>query len=49
VGSGLIREETAGADTTEMTADKMIAPVTGEIIDQKSLAERLLTHAKEQA
>jgi putative transposase len=33
--------------TTEMTA-VMIDPVTGEIIDQKELAERLLAQAKEQ-
>ncbi|WP_418000807.1 transposase [Kocuria flava] len=33
--------------TTEMTGT-MIDPVTGEIIDQKDLAERLLAQAKEQ-
>ena len=33
--------------TTEMTG-VMIDPVTGEIIDQKELAERLLAQAKEQ-
>ena len=33
--------------TTEMTG-AMIDPVTGEIIDQKELAERLLAQAKEQ-
>jgi putative transposase len=33
--------------TTEMTG-VMIDPVTGEIIDQKELAERLLAEAKEQ-
>ena len=33
--------------TTEMT-EAMIDPVTGEIIDQKELAERLLAQAKEQ-
>ena len=33
--------------TTEM-AGVMIDPVTGEIIDQKELAERLLAQAKEQ-
>ena len=33
--------------TTEMTGT-MIDPVTGEIIDQKELAERLLAQAKEQ-
>jgi hypothetical protein len=33
--------------TTEMT-EVMIDPVTGEIIDQKELAERLLAQAKEQ-
>ena len=36
------------ADTTEMLDDAMIDPVTGEIIDQKELAERLLAQAKEQ-
>lgn len=35
------------SDTTE-TMDEMIDPVTGEIIDQKDLAERLLAQAKEQ-
>jgi putative transposase len=34
-------------DTTEAT-EAMIDPVTGEIIDQKELAERLLAQAKEQ-
>lgn len=34
-------------DATEMV-DEMIDPVTGEMIDQKDLAERLLTQAKEQ-
>ena len=33
-------------DTTEMT--EMIDPVTGEIIDQKQLAEQLLAQAKAQ-
>jgi putative transposase len=33
--------------TTEMIG-VMIGPVTGEIIDQKEIAERLLTQAKEQ-
>ena len=32
----------AVADTTELLHDEMIDPVTGEIIDQKELAERLL-------
>ncbi len=36
------------ADTTELLDDAMIDPVTGEIIDQKDLAERLLTQAKKQ-
>jgi len=35
-------------DTTEKLDDAMIDPVTGEIIDQKDLAERLLAQAKEQ-
>lgn len=36
-------------DTIDViTDDEMIDPVTGEIIDQKELAERLLTQAKEQ-
>jgi hypothetical protein len=38
----------AVADTTEMLDDEIIDPVTGEIIDQKELAERLLAQAKEQ-
>lgn len=33
--------------TTDRT-EEMIDPVTGEIIDQKDLAERLLAQAKEQ-
>ncbi|UUZ43517.1 transposase [Janibacter limosus] len=37
------------ADTTTVVVDdEMIDPVTGEIIDQKELAERLLAQAKEQ-
>ncbi|GFG51557.1 hypothetical protein [Mycolicibacterium agri] len=36
------------ADTTELLEEAMIDPVTGEIIDQKDLAERLLAQAKEQ-
>jgi len=36
----------AVTDTTEM--GEMIDPVTGEIIDQKELAERLLAQAREQ-
>ena len=36
----------AVTDTTEMT--EMIDPVTGEIIDQKQLAEQLLAQAKAQ-
>ncbi|MFV0405824.1 MAG: hypothetical protein ACK5LN_03210, partial [Propioniciclava sp.] len=35
-------------DTTEVLDNGMIDPVTGEIIDQKDLAERLLAQAKEQ-
>lgn len=34
-------------DTTKAT-EAMIDPVTGEIIDQKQLAEQLLAQAKEQ-
>lgn len=48
MGSGLIRKEMAVADTTELLDNEMIDPVTGEIIDQKDLAERLLAQAKEQ-
>ena len=36
---------------TDLTTDRteeMIDPVTGEIIDQKEIAERLLAQAKEQ-
>lgn len=47
-GAGLIREETAVSDTTEATPEVMIDPVTGEIIDQKDVAERLLAQAREQ-
>ena len=36
------------ADATELLDDEMIDPVTGGIIDQKDLAERLLAQAKEQ-
>ena len=35
-------------DTTEVLDDAMIDPVTGEIIDQKDLAGRLLAQAREQ-
>ena len=38
----------AVADTTDMMEDEMIDPVTGEIIDQKGLAGRLLALAREQ-
>jgi len=38
----------AVTDTTGLLDDVMIDPVTGEIIDQKDLAERLLAQAKEQ-
>ena len=40
--SGLIREEMAVAGMTDMMEAEMIDPVTGEIIDQKGLAGRLL-------
>lgn len=36
------------SNTTELYEDPMIDPVTGEIIDQKELAERLLAQAKAQ-
>ncbi len=36
------------ADTNELLGEAMMDPVTGEIIDQKDLAERLLAQAKEQ-
>lgn len=42
------RRGMAVSDTTELLKDSMIDPVTGEIIDQKDLTERLLTQAKEQ-
>ncbi|MBG6182443.1 hypothetical protein IWX65_003118, partial [Arthrobacter sp. CAN_A214] len=35
-------------DFTTEVSEVMIDPVTGEIIDQKDLAERLLAQAKEQ-
>ena len=38
----------AVADTTKMLDETMIDPVTGEIIDQKEIAQRLLAQAKEQ-
>jgi transposase-like protein len=39
----------AVTDTTDVVVDdEMIDPVTGEIIDQKELADRLLAQAKEQ-
>ncbi len=47
-GFGLIRKEMAVTDTTELLDEAMIDPVTGEIIDQKDLAERLLAQAKQQ-
>lgn len=47
-GSGLIRQEMAVADTTELSEDAMIDPVTGEIIDPGDLEECLLAQAKEQ-
>ena len=46
--SGLIRKETAVSESTTAMTGVMIDPVTGEIIDQKELAERLLAQAKEQ-
>lgn len=42
MGFGLIRGEMAVADMIDMMEDEMIDPVTGEIIDQKGLAGRLL-------
>jgi len=36
------------AGMTDMMEDEMIDPVTGEIIDQKDLAGRLLAQAREQ-
>lgn len=41
----MIRKEMAVWDTTEIEMDVMVDPVTGEIIDQKDLAERLLAQA----
>ena len=38
----MIRGERAVAGMTDMMEDEMIDPVTGEIIDQKGLAGRLL-------
>lgn len=48
MGFGLIREEMAVAGMIDMMEDEMIDPVTGEIIDQKDLAECLLALAREQ-
>lgn len=36
------------SDTTETTDDVMIDPVTGGVIDQKKLAEQLLTQVRGQ-
>lgn len=44
----MIRKEMAVADTTVLLNDEMIDPVTGEIVDQKELAVRVLTQAREQ-
>ena len=44
----MIREETVVADTTKLLDDGMINPVMGGIVDQKDLAEHLLTQAKKQ-
>lgn len=44
----MIRKETAVSESTTAMTGVMIDPVTGEIIDQKELAERLLAQAKEQ-
>ena len=44
----MIREEMAVVDMTELLGDGRIDPVTGEIIDQKDLAERLLVQARGQ-
>lgn len=39
----------AVADTTDVVVDdEMIDPMTGHIIDQKELAQRLLAQAREQ-
>lgn len=47
-GFGLIRKEMAVSDTTGLLEEEMIDPMTGEIINQKELAEQLLAQAKEQ-
>ena len=36
------------ADTTGLLGDEIIDPVSGEIVDQKELAQRLLAQAREQ-
>jgi len=38
----------AVADTTGLLGDEIIDPVSGQIVDQKELAQRLLAQAKEQ-
>lgn len=38
----------AVSDTTGLLEEEMIDPMTGEIINQKELAEQLLAQAKEQ-
>jgi hypothetical protein len=36
------------SDTTELETDVTVDPVTGEIIDEKKLAQQLLAQAREQ-
>ena len=36
------------ADTTGLLGDEIIDPVSGQIVDQKELAQRLLAQAREQ-
>jgi putative transposase len=38
----------AVADTTGLLEDEIIDPVSGQIVDQKELAQRLLAQAREQ-
>lgn len=38
----------AATDTTDTKIDEMIDPVTGKIVDQKELAQRLLAQARKQ-
>ncbi len=48
IRKGIMSEDTTTESIAEQLPQEMIDPVTGEIIDQKRLAEQLLAQAKEQ-